>query len=218
MTDQANLPMLSETPATGSLGASTRSPVSEMLRSLPARLDDRQMAMVEEIANSRLPALPHTDESHLAKCMLALDANLPRRQTDNDSAKLRIATWAKFFGEMPRQQVEFMCRVALTKHTFFPTIAEFLAIAKEWERGDAASQERALARGIATRECERRRMEARQRLRYEEVPQAEIDAMPEWLREALADDRVLVRQGGGFRQSNDWRDYQAFVESQGAEA
>ena len=176
------------------------------------------MAMVEEIANSRLPALPHTDETHLAKCMLALDANLPRRQTDNDSAKLRIATWAKFFGEMPREQVEFMCRVALTRHTFFPTISESLTIAKEWERGDGPSRERALARTLLERECETRRAEARQRLRYEEVPQAEIDAIPEWLRETLIEDRVLVREGDAVRQSGGWREYRAFVDAQGSEA
>lgn len=174
--------------------------------------------MVETIANSPLPALQRTDERHLAQCMAALDANLPRRQTDVDSGKLRAGTLERFFGQMPREQVEFMCRTALTRHSFFPTVAEFTAIAKEWERGDAASRERSLARTRLERECELRRSEARQRLRYEEVSQAEIDAMPEWLRGSLIADRVLVREGEAVRQSNGWREYQAFVAAMGAEA
>lgn len=218
MTEQATLPMLPETPAMGSHDCSTSKPVLDQLLSIPARLTDDQLAMVEEIACLPLPALQRTDERHLAKCMTALDANLPRRATDVDSGALRIATWARMFGEMPREQVEFMCRNALLRHTFFPTVAEFLTVAKEWRRGDDQSRERSLARARLDQECEARRSEIRQRLRYEELPQAEINALPMWLRESLVDDRVLVSNGEEYRQSRDWRAYQAFVAAQGSEA
>lgn len=217
MPDQAQLNMLPATTVTGSPKPSTSERMA-VLHNLPARLSDEQMTMVEAMATSALPALQRTDERHLAQAMRVLDANMPRRPTDVDSGKLRAGTLEKFFGHMPREQVEFMCRAALTRHSFFPTVAEFTAIAKEWERGDDASRERSLARARLERECELRRREARQRLRYEEVPQAEIDVMPEWLRETLLGDRVLVREGEAIRQSNDWREYQAFVAAQGSEA
>lgn len=218
MTDQATLPMLTAIPETDKPEPSTTASALELLRTLPARLTDEQLAMVEEIATSPLPALQRTDERHLMQSMKVLDANLPRRATDVDSGAIRVATWHRIFGEMPRQQVEFMCHNALLRHTFFPTVAEFLAVAKEWQRGDALSREQRLARARLDQERLLRRSEARQRLRYEEFPQAEIDALPEWLRETLVDDGVLLKHDDEFRQSNDWREFQAFVAAQGAEA
>ena len=106
---------------------------------------------------------------------------------------------------------------AIRRFTFFPTIAELLELGKEWKNPHGGAQR--LARTMVMHERMRRQREAAKRLKFEEVPQKDIDAWPEWLCEGLVAERLLrEREGGGFEQDRrHLDDYLAFLETQGGE-
>lgn len=190
----------------------------QALRKMPDRLNDLQLAEVEQIARSPVAEAVMTDDQHLANCLLRMDSNLKRRSDGEGSEKtaaLRIDTQRKVLLQLPREQLSFITAEAVRRLTFFPSIAEMLEIGKEWKNPNGGAQR--LARTMVMHERMRRQREAAKRLKFEEVPQKDIDAWPEWLCERLAEERLLARceDCGSFAQQNyHWRDYQNFLASQ----
>lgn len=143
----------------------------------PPRLDDRQIAALRPVADAPLPALIPCEQDHLNKCVAVLDAALPRRNTDDVSGSLMAAAYRRKLGHMPKEQIDFLSNAILERCRWFPTIAECLEIAGEWERQDA--RDKARARNLIEREMQARFEDAMRRLRFGQIEQAEVDGWPE---------------------------------------
>lgn len=150
------------------------------------RLDDDQMRALAVIAHAPLPALVPVAEKHMNQSLAVLDAALPRRSADDVSGKLMIAAYRRKLGHLPREQIDFMCNAILERCRWFPTIAECLEIAGEWQRADAREKARAI--NLVQREQQARMEEAHRRLKWaDDITQAEVDGWPEsWKRIAAA--------------------------------
>lgn len=154
MTDQANLPATTET---GSLAPSTTSwPAMQTLDALPKRLDDDQFAMVEAVSRQKLPALPLADDEHIAYCLKALDANLPRKQTDEDTGALRARTFRKKLEGQPKAAINWALNHIIENHQWYPTVKELLDVLKRWRRQDEPALIRSKAYCLYLREKEAR--------------------------------------------------------------
>lgn len=178
-----------------------------MLASLPARLDDDQLALVERVAAVPVPALPPADPEHLDRCLAALDASLPRQADGEVSGSLRLSVYRKELKHLPKAAVSFLYQEAVRKCRWFPTIAECLAIAGEWRRGDEPVQARAKAEALARRERELRMDEAMGALQRGELDDEAVNAWPEWWK-LIAQTRGLIRIADGecrIRPSAIWR-------------
>lgn len=152
------------------------------------RLDDEGLNALVVIAEAPLPALPPIEQEVLHQSFAVLDAALPRRSSDEASGKLMLAAYRRKLGHMPKEQIDFLCNAILERCRWFPTIAECLEIAGEWERRDA--RERARARNLVQRERHARMEDALRRLKWgDDVTQAEVDGWPEGWK------RIAVTQG-----------------------
>lgn len=152
---------------------------------LPARLDDEQLAMVEQVASSPLPDLPACGEAYFLKCIRTMQAALPRRQADELSGNLVTSAYQRMLGAQPRQAISYLTERALSDCQWFPTINECKAMLTDWNRDDVHTQIRELARDRAASEHASRQWELQarfdevmSRLAKGTVPQAEIDALP----------------------------------------
>ncbi len=156
------------------------------------RLDDDQLNALVPIANAPLPALPPVEAKHLNQSVAVLDAALPRRKSDDASGALMLAAYRRKLEHMPKEQLDFMCNAILERCRWFPTIAECLEIAGEWQRRDA--RERARARVLIERERQARMEDAHRRLRWgDDVTQAEVDGWPEGWKRIAATQGLLHR-------------------------
>lgn len=156
------------------------------------RLDDAQMRQLVVIAEAPLPALPPVEEKHLNQSVAVLDAALPRRNADDASGKLMLAAYRRKLGHMPKEQIDYLCNAILERCRWFPTIAECLEIAGEWQRRDAI--ERARARNLVEREQQARMDDAHRRLKWsDDVTQAEVDGWPESWKRIAATQGLLHR-------------------------
>lgn len=155
------------------------------------RLDDDQLNALATVAYAPLPALIPVEERHLNQSVAVLDAALPRRNSDDASGKLMLAAYRRKLGHMPREQIDFLCNAILERCRWFPTIAECLEIAGEWERADA--REKARARNLIERERQARFDDAMRRLRWGDITQAEVDSWPERWKEIAATQGDLYR-------------------------
>lgn len=156
------------------------------------RLDDDQMRALAVIADAPLPVLPPVAEEHLMQSMAVLDANLPRKASDDASGKLRVAMLKRKLGHMPQEQFDFMCNAVIDNEEWFPPIAVFLRYASQWQRADA--RERARARNLIERERQARLDDAIRRLKWaDDVTQAEVDAWPEGWKRIAATQGLLYR-------------------------
>lgn len=135
------------------------------------------MRALAQIADAPLPALPPVEEEHLMQSIAVLDANLPRKASDDASGSLRVAMLKRKLGQMPKEQFDFMCNAVIDKEEWFPPIAVFLRHASGWTRADA--RERARARNLIDRERQSRMEDAHRRLRLGQIEQAEVDEWPE---------------------------------------
>jgi hypothetical protein len=162
------------------------------LRSLPARLDDTQLARVREIAQSSLVPLPPVSPKQFVAAMRKLSI-LPRRADDEMTGEERVKVYARMFGSYPAEAIGYMTRRALEECQWFPTPAQCLNIIGGYQRSDQA---RSIARAYLHHETERRWAEMRARYALAcrggcEIPQDEIDALPEYTKRALADAYLL---------------------------
>lgn len=158
----------------------------------PGRLDDASLNALAVIAEAPLPALPPVSEKHLNQSVAVLDAALPRRNSDDASGKLMLAAYRRKLGHMPQEQIDYLCNAILERCRWFPTIAECLEIAGEWQRRDAA--ERARARNLVQREWQARMEDAHRRLKWgDDVTQEEVDGWPEGWKRIAATQGLLFR-------------------------
>jgi hypothetical protein len=189
----------SNLPATVAMASSRQQIVESLgidLWSPPARIDDRQLAVLDAVAQAPLPALPRCDEDHFAKCMRTL-ATLPRQQSDEVKGELQFNLYRKMLGHHPAQALSFLCETALIECDWFPTIKQCLAILGRWQRCDDAVQAKRLAEGLARRERQTRLDEARRALRNGTMDQAAIDALPERWRQIFETEALLWRHADG---------------------
>ncbi len=157
------------------------------------RLDDDQCRALAVIAEAPLPVLPPVDDEHLMQSLAVLDANLPRKASDDASGKLRVAMLRRKLGHMPKEQFDFMCNAVIDSEEWFPPIAVFLRYAAEWRRPD--ERERARARNLLERERHARMEDALRRLKWEgdSVTQEEVDSWPEGWKRIAATQGLLHR-------------------------
>lgn len=165
------------------------------LMSLPARLSDTLLARVEAIATAALPALPPCDETYFGRTLRAMDAALPKRSSDDVSGELMLAVYRRRLGETPREAMNYLFNRVIDTCRWFPTVAECLEILVGWERSDELTQRRNMARFRVRNEKEVRLSEAMMALAGRQMPQAEIDRLPEYWRK-IAVERGYLRLDG----------------------
>ena len=136
-------------------------PSTADLRNLPERLNDQQLAMVTELANSPLPPLPICDEGHFLKCLRTMLAVLPKRATDELSGELLANAYRRMLGHHTKAEINFMTEMVLTRCKWFPTIAECVEILGEWRRYDEHTEARSHARYLANSERRKRLIDDR---------------------------------------------------------
>lgn len=186
--------------------ASTQLSTVAFLTNLPARLDDHMLAQVEAIANAPLPALPTCSSEHMAKCLKTL-AILPRQAIDAAKGELAVRLYERKLGHLPAAAMSYLADQALERCEWYPTIAECLKIAGEWQRSDEPVQAKARAQALARRERETRMDEAMTALQRGELDDEAVNAWPEWWKQ-IAQTRGLVTITDGvcrIRASAIWR-------------
>jgi len=182
-----------------------------VLDNLPARIGDRTLARLDEIANCPLPALPASDERHFAKCMRILSV-LPRRADDEVTGEVRFRLYHRHFGALPADALSFLAERASHECRFFPTPSECQAILDRWERADEAVAARRFAANRARAERELRWTEVMERLKARTMDQAEIDGLSDRAKR-VAEERGFVRalRDGSFTA---WPDVNTLSEAE----
>ncbi|NBC37347.1 hypothetical protein GTZ99_12380 [Novosphingobium sp. FSY-8] len=139
----------------------------------------------EAVIAAGLPALEPTNPDHFAKCLRVLLAALPKRNQDDLSGELLVAAYRRKLGHMPVAQVNWLADQVLERCEWFPTIAECLTIAAEWQRDDEALREYRRAETALFWERQRVFDDTMAALRARELAPDAIAALPEaWLRAA----------------------------------
>lgn len=189
-------------------------PISEMewrepstddldLESLPERLDDETLARVEAIAKSPLADLPPCDERTFGQALRMMLAVLPRRGSDDLSGELFVAAYERQLGHHPRPAIEYLCDKAIAQCRWFPTVAECHEILTMWRRSDEHTARRFKAEAIAGKEKRERSMakwraERQEVLEIRALTQADVDEMPEVLRNIGLRNGYLVQDEDGI--------------------
>lgn len=170
--------IVDQTGETGSSAPLTERAASIDLSTLPARLDDRMLAMVRAISSS--PALVDAPcpEEHFIKSMRAMSI-LPRRADDDLTGELRVGLYQRKLGDKPAAAISFLCSEALGRCEWFPSIAECLRILAEFPGTGVGERRRDTARHLVQRELNARLDEMVARLATRALTQDEIDALPE---------------------------------------
>lgn len=161
------------------------------LAKLPRRLNDAMIARLEAMVNCHLPPPQPCPEARFIEVMIALDACLARQTDDGISGEIRTRVYRQMLGEYTFEAMKYLEREALKRCKFFPTIAECLAILREYPtRNPLAAKRDDVLRRIS-QEHTTRFDEAMARLAREDAPQEWIDALPEtWKR--IAETRSLL--------------------------
>lgn len=123
---------------------------------------------------------------------------MPRKGADDLTGDLMLAAYRRKLGHMPAEQISFLTDRALERCKWFPTIAECLQIAAEWERNDDDVHRRNRAIAAVRHEKQARMEEAMAAMQAGAITQGEIDTLPErWL--SIAETRGLLRREDGGR-------------------
>lgn len=167
----------------------------ERLRSLPERLTDADLAEVRVIARRSLPPVVPVSPLQFTKAMRRLSV-LSRRADDDNTGEERLEVYARMLGHYPAEAIAFMTRTILATEQWFPSPAQCLRVLERWARNDAAVEAQGLARHIYQAELERRWQEISDRFRSAcrgeiEIPQDEIDALPETIKRRLDCEMLL---------------------------
>jgi hypothetical protein len=162
--------------------------------SLPARLDDAALALVEAVASAPLAPLPPCDGAYFQNCLRSLSI-LPRRGDDEVTGELRVSLYQRHLRHLPRAAMTYLVDQALIRCSFFPSIRECQEIAAEWVRPEG--KVRIGAERLARREREARFDELMTRIGRGDIDQAEIDALPERTRMIAAERCLLLRGDDG---------------------
>lgn len=160
------------------------------------RLNDQQLAAMEATANLPLAAPPRCDDDHFEKSMRAL-ALLPRRADDDMKGELRIAIYRRMIGGYSKEAISFLAETALAELEWFPSPKQCLDILARWKRNDEAVHKQAMAGKLARAERQARFDDTMGALDRRELDQAQIDALPERMRDIAAERGFLRRHDDG---------------------
>lgn len=169
------------------------------MASLPARLNDQELALVELVASSPLPALRQASARFFDTCMRSLSI-MPRKADDHVTAVLRDELYARKLAQHPRDALSFMVSEALDTCDWFPTIKQCTEILARWSRNDEALAVQREAELRGRRERQLRHDETMDALSRGDLDQDEIDAMSRRTKLIAAEHCYLWHDGdGGFR-------------------
>lgn len=146
------------------------------------RLDDRQLAAAEALANSPLPILPPCDDDSFAKAMRSLSM-LPRRGDDEATGKLRVAIYRRMLGQHSKEAIMFMTERAIATLDWFPTPKQCLDILAQWKRNDGDVHNRARAAAMVRDELRARFDDTMAALERRDLDQDQIDALSPRMRD-----------------------------------
>lgn len=175
----------------------TRSTAKLDLANPPDRLTDAQLAEARRIAHAPLPPLAPVEPKYLAQCLRMMLAVLPRQNADDVAGELFVAAYKRHLGGYPQEAIEYLTDRATGECRWFPTIAECLEIIRGWRRSDNATARQRAASALVQAETAARADERRRDNRP--ITQAEIDKMPDEMRQLGVQVGAIVRTGdGGF--------------------
>lgn len=167
------------------------------LAKLPETLDAATLARVEAIANSPLPELPPCDSATMGQALLMMQATLPRRQADDVTGELFVAAYERQLGGYPSAAIEWLCDKAIATRRWFPTVAECHEMLTEWHRRDADTERKRLATTIFHRHRIREIETPKPPPVFRNLTQADVEMMPEAVREAGLACGALKRDENG---------------------
>jgi hypothetical protein len=146
---------------------------------LPARLDDEMLAMVEALARAPLAPLPPCSDPKFVTAMRYLISSLPSKAQDDLGGDMRINAYRRTLGGYPEDAISFLTGEALRTCKWFPTIAECIEIIGRWERNDDALRNKGRAAVIARNERQARLDETMAALERGDLDGDAIAALPE---------------------------------------
>lgn len=125
------------------------------------------------------------------QAMGMLQTCLPSQHRSDISLEVQAEAYWRMLGTYPAEAVQFLEREALKRCKFFPTIAECLAILREFPTRNPLAAKRDFVLRRISAEHASRFDDAMARLAGGEAPQEWIDALPEtWKR--IAETRMLL--------------------------
>lgn len=148
-----------------------------------SRLNDRQLAEMEAVANLPAPSIPSCDEDHFEKSMRAL-AILPRRAEDAVTGELRFAIYRRMLGHYSKAAISYLVETALATLDWFPNPKQCLAILSGWRDHDAVVHKHrtVMAAGAVRQERQARLNDVMGALDRRDLDQEHIDALPEQMK------------------------------------
>lgn len=185
---------------------------------LPERLDDAQLGMLEKIAAAALPGIAAADERFIAGCLRAMTV-MPRSKDDETSGKVRLKMYTRHLTGYSAPALQYLVDEAIRRHEFFPSIHECLAILKEWPNRDHAAVQKTRATARASREHNARMDDAIRALRDGEVSEEAFAQWPErWQRIAETQGHARRNDDGTYSPRPDpaWVEFRR--EQQGRDA
>jgi hypothetical protein len=174
-------------------------------------MDDATMALLREVRESPLSVDHPCDDDWFAMCMKAMDI-LPRRQDDQVGGRMRFAMYKRHLRDFSNEAMSYLSGEATKACHWFPTIAECFEILKAWPNRTRDTDRKGKAEYLIRKESQARMEGALELLRQRAMPQADVDALPDfWKR--VADDKGFLRKltDGTFRV---WPDTLDMTETQ----
>lgn len=130
------------------------------------------------------PPVEHCDPAVFAKTMRSLSI-LPRKADDELTGELRVHLYRRMLGTYPTAVISFLCEEVLRRCKWFPSIAECIEIIADFPGGlTDLAKGKAIAAARIRFETQARFEEAMAKLKARAMPQADIDAMPLFWRQA----------------------------------
>lgn len=166
---------------------------SELATTGSTRLNDRQLAEMERVANLPLVAPAPCDAAEFAKLMRSLSI-LPSRSDDDLTGKLRLNIYHRMMGQYPRSAIAYMVETALATLDWFPTPKQCLEILSGWLDRDAVEHKHrtAMAASAVRQERQARLGEVLDALDRRALDQEKIDALPDQVK-VIGSERGFLR-------------------------
>lgn len=141
------------------------------------------MARVQDIASAPLPSPVPASDRHFGAALRMMLAVLPRQQTDDLGGELFVEAYQRHLGHYPDAGINYLTDRAIARCRWFPTVAECLEIMADWRRDDEHTRRKSAALAAARRETNERENDRRTfTWRKEPITQADVDKMPDYLR------------------------------------
>ncbi|WP_156367174.1 hypothetical protein [Novosphingobium sp. KN65.2] len=123
--------------------------------------------------------------------MTALQASLPSQHRGDISLEVQAETYQQMLGKYPFEAIKYLEVKALERCQWFPTIAECLAILREFPTRNPLAAKRDTVLRRISQEHTTRFDDAMARLAAEDAPQEWIDALPDTWKQ-IAETRMLL--------------------------